>query len=62
MVKKSSNPQVDGGHQREKSLSQKQLSGRTLVTNIHQASHLGSTKLSELLRPRYVIPRLDNLA
>jgi hypothetical protein len=63
MVKKkmdSSNPQVNGGHQRERPLSQKQQA-KLLVTDLHRAIHLGSKKLSVLLRPRYVIPRLDSL-
>lgn len=33
----------------------------TLLTDLCQAIHLGSTKLSELLRPRYVIQRLNSL-
>lgn len=36
--------------------------GRTPVTDLHQATHLGSTKISELLWPRYVIPRRGSLA
>lgn len=39
-----------------------EITGRTLLTDFHQDTHLGSTKLSELLRPRYVIPRLESLA
>ena len=34
--------------------------GRALVINLHQATH--PHKLSELLRVRNVIPRLDSLA
>ena len=56
----SSNPQVNGGHQRERPLSQKQQA-KLLVTDLHRAIHLGSKKLSVLLRPRYVIPRLKSL-
>lgn len=39
-----------------------EITGRTLLTDLHQDTPLGSTKLSELLRPRYVIPRLESLA
>lgn len=53
--------QVDKGHQRERSFSQKQLTGRTLVNYVHQTTYLQFTKLSQLLRPRYIIPRLDRL-
>lgn len=39
-----------------------QATGRTVGNYLHQATHLGFTKRSELLRPRYAIPRLDGLA
>lgn len=38
-----------------------ETAGRTLVTDLPWATHLGSTQLSEMLKPRYVIPRLDRL-
>ena len=38
-----------------------ETTGRTLVTDLHQDTQLGLTKHSELLRPRYIIPRLDSL-
>lgn len=38
-----------------------ETAGRLLVTILHQDIHLGSTNLSELLRPRFVIPLLDSL-
>lgn len=34
---------------------------RILVTDLNQTTQLGPTKLSELLRPRCVTPRLDSL-
>lgn len=39
-----------------------EITGRILVTNLQQATELGLTKLSELFRPRYAIPRLDSVA
>lgn len=40
-----------------------ETTGKILVTDLYQATHLQSIKLSELLRLRYVIPsRLDSLA
>ncbi|KAK1338860.1 hypothetical protein QTO34_019520 [Cnephaeus nilssonii] len=35
--------------------------GQTLVAQLHQATHLGITKTSELLRGRYYIPSLDKI-
>jgi hypothetical protein len=36
--------------------------GKNLEVDLHQATYLGSTKLSELLGPRLVISKLDCLA
>lgn len=35
--------------------------GRQMVTKLHKATHLGTSKAAELLRPRWYIPQLDNL-
>lgn len=45
---------------RERKVTLPETTGRTLVMNLHQAAHLGSTKLSQLLRPKYALPRLDS--
>ncbi|KAK1346477.1 hypothetical protein QTO34_000333, partial [Cnephaeus nilssonii] len=36
--------------------------GQTIVIQLHQATHLGHTKLTELLRDKYYIPNLDSIA
>lgn len=38
-----------------------ETTGRSLVTDLAQDTHLQSMRLSELLISKYVIPRLDNL-
>ena len=35
--------------------------GRTLINRLHQSTHLGQTKLNELLKNRYYIPNLSSL-
>jgi hypothetical protein len=49
---------INGGHQREGSLCQKNIS-QVMVTNHHQATCLWSTILFELLRTRYAIDLAD---
>lgn len=34
--------------------------GQTLINQLHQSTHLGQTKLNELLKDRYYIPNLSN--
>jgi len=41
---------------REGKVTLPETTGRLL----HQVAHLGSTKLSQLLRPKYALPRLDS--
>lgn len=56
----SSNPQDNRGRQREKNVLS-ELTGSTVVTNLQQSTHLRSIKLSEFLRLKCIIPRLDSV-
>lgn len=46
---------------REKKNVLSELTGSTVVTNLQQSTHLRSIKLSEFLRLKCIIPRLDSV-